>query len=189
MRKAAQPGFISNIERTSKAINGEVSPSGRTYNKKDEAAAWFGFRFSTLDPKVSLYYRSFEFKDDTVDAGKHVTDVIRSRDDISDAQMVNALKTSNRLKAKAFKEMSLIITAAMKTGTSKGEVVETLKNSGISERSIHALLKGETMNWRPSKQQERNLVKKAKVTFGREGAKRTHERYKRLAKLARESGN
>ena len=61
LRKTLQPGLFANIERSAKALNEEVTSSGRRYETDKEALAWVGWRVSTFDPKVSIYYRTFDF--------------------------------------------------------------------------------------------------------------------------------
>jgi hypothetical protein len=188
VRKQLQPGIFSNMERTWKAIDGQVSPSGRRYNKFDEGMAWIGFRISTLDPKVALYYRSFDFSDAKRDAGKHVTDIVRDTGEVSEGSMISALDTANRLRATGYKEMHLLVEAALRSGMTKSEVRKVLKHSGLSSADVRAVIKGETIPWKYNKTSARNQAKKARATFGKEGSIRVRGRYKRLKPLAKESG-
>ena len=185
LRKTLQPGIFSNVERTLKAIEGEVSPSGKKYNLSDEVWAVLGFRFSTLDPKVALYYRSFDFKDAKADAGKHVTMVIRDTKEVDTDDMESALNTANRLRSTAYTEMNLLVKAAIRNGLSKKLIQSTLKNSGISGDDIRAIMTGKPVLWKGSKASKTNQVKKAKATFGIEGARRVRQRFKELNALAK----
>ena len=63
LRKAMQPGVMSNMERTIKAIQGDSSRSGKQYSLKDEGLAWIGFRFGTLNIPQSIIYDAYEFGD------------------------------------------------------------------------------------------------------------------------------
>ncbi len=150
--------------------------------------AWISFRISTLDPKVALYYRSFDFSDTKRDAGKHVTDVIRDADEVSDSEMRSALETANRLRATGYKEMSLLVAASIRSGMTKLEVYRTLKHSGLSKIDIRAVMTGKAIPWRYSNTTAKNQAKKAHSIFGKEGYKRVIGRYQRLRVLAKESG-
>jgi hypothetical protein len=187
IRKTLQPGIIANLERTYKAIDGDVSPSGRRYSKQDEAMAWFGFRMSTLDPKVALYYRSFDFSGAKRDAGKHITNIVREPQEVSEREMSSALRTANRLRVDAYREMHLLVLAALRSGMTKSQVAKTLKHSGLSAADVAAVINGRSIPWRPSKTSTRNQAKKAFTTFGEKGAKRVQKRYKELFQLSKKA--
>lgn len=165
IRKAAQPGVASNVERTYKALNGQVSPSGRKYNLGDEAAAFAGFRVSTYDPKASLYYKSFEFQDQKRDATSILTTVARDPNAVSDDQVRGAYLRSLKVREQAYKEMGRLVQAARASGLSNRQIASALRNSGISQVDTFALIRGVTPPWRPSRTILRGAIRKAGVLF------------------------
>lgn len=185
LRKSLQPGLISNMERTWKALEGEVAPSGKKYDKVDEAAAWFGFRMSTLDPKIALYYRSFEFQDATQQAEKKLRDTIRDPGAVSDKALRSAYDTTMRLREQAFKEMILLTKAAERSGAGRIKAGVTLRSSGLSDAEVTSILKGRVPPWFPSGEKIGNDRKKVFSTFGEGPAKQVSERYRRVGEFAR----
>jgi len=185
LRKNLQPGLASNIERTLKAIRGEKSPSGRKYTPFDEAMAWGGWRVSTLDPKVSLYYRSYDFKDAKRDATKKLNRVIRNPNRITQDELRDAWGLSAELRGKAYDEMGKIIHAARKSGLSPAQVRSILRKSGITKKDAFALMSGRVPVWRPSAASLRNALKKADVLFDKETAGRFKKRYQEVKTFGR----
>ena len=177
LRKNLQPGILSNLERTYKAVRGQKSVSGRVYNLSDEAMAWGGWRSSTLDPKTSLYYRSYEFKDQKRNATIKLNRVIRDPNKISDKELKTAYTLSNRLRELAYRDFGRVIHAARKSGLNNMQLRILLKNSGISKRDVVNLMQGKVPSWKPSKTSLRNAIKKANVLFGSETAAEFKRRY------------
>lgn len=180
LRKTLQPGVASNLERTWKALDGEVSPSGRKYDIQDEAAAWVGFRMSTLDPKVALYYRSFDFKDAKAEADKKIRDAIRKERNVSSGDLRDAWRLNRRLRENAYREMALLVSAAQKAGMSRSEIMAVLKNSGVSGDDRVAILNGKVPMYRPSDRVIKEQAEKARTTFGADAYRETIRRYREV---------
>jgi hypothetical protein len=183
LRKSIQPGIVSNVERTLKAIKGERSPSGRVYNIEDEAMAWGGWRVSTLDPKTSLYYRSYDFKDAKRDATRKLNSVIRDPNKISDDELKDAYELSDELRNEAYEDMSRVIHAARKSGLTNQKMRVILIRSGVTAKDASHLLKGKVPKWRPSKTAMKNAIKKAQMLFDKDAAARIKERSREVKKL------
>jgi len=186
LRKNLQPGVMANVERTMKAINGERSPSGRKYNIADEAMAWGGWRVSTLDPKVALYYRSYDFKDIKRDATRKINKVIRNPNKITKDELKAAWELSAELRQKAYGNMFKIIHAASKSGLSVSQIRRILLKSGISKIDVAALMRDTVPTWKPSAASLRNALKKADMLFDKEAGARFRERHRELQQLSRE---
>jgi hypothetical protein len=180
LRKELQPGIMNNLERTYKALDGETSVSGRKYDPADEAAAWFGFRMSTLDPKVALYYRSFDFKDAKAEAEKRLRDVIRDPGEVEHGELLEARADTIRLRARAYEDMGQLVRAAERSGMTRGEISQVLRSSGVSVTDTLALMTGRVPEWRANPATITDQVKKARTTFGEEGGARVMERYRML---------
>ncbi|MBL8505823.1 MAG: hypothetical protein JNJ51_05640, partial [Methylobacillus glycogenes] len=187
IRKNLQPGIMSNIERTWKAIDGDVTATGRQYSLRDEGMAWVGFRMSTLDPKVALYYRSFDFQDAKSEAEKKIRDVARDPNDVSESRMRSAYDTAMETRKVAYKEMHTLTVAAMRSGMTKTEVRKVFKNSGISERDAMFIINGQVPGWKPSRQSVRQQANKARSMLGPEQAQQVRQRYRELGSYSSQS--
>lgn len=185
LRKAAQPGFVSNLERTWKAIDGQTSPSGRKYDLFDEGVAWIGFRMTTLDPKVALYYRSFDFKDAKAEADKKVRKAAMA-ERATPEDMRKALETNRRLRTRAYRDLHLLVRAARKEGLRETDIRATLKNSTISKDDIEYILRGQVPTYSPKDYVINKQAERASALFGDEAGKRIKQRmddYKRYQQL------
>lgn len=185
LRKAAQPGFVSNLERTWKAIDGQTSPSGRKYDLFDEGVAWIGFRMTTLDPKVALYYRSFDFKDAKAEADKKVRKAAMA-ERATPEDMRKALETNRRLRTRAYRDLHLLVRAARKEGLRETDIRATLKNSLISKDDIEYILRGQVPTYSPKDYVINKQAERASALFGDEAGKRIKQRmddYKRYQQL------
>lgn len=176
------PGFISNLERTYKAIDGQYSPSGKKYDLKDEMAAFAGWRTTTLDPKTSLYYRSFDFKDQKIDALKPLRRALTSPNDVSDGDLKGAYEQSMRNLKKVYGDMQLIVKASEKNGFGRRKIFNVFENSGLSDQDKSILINGAEPKWTPSITQILNDAQKAEMIH-RGAAKEISQRYKRLAQI------
>jgi hypothetical protein len=119
LRKTLQPGIASNMERTWKAIKEERSSSGRKYDLSDEGMAWLGWRARTLEPDTALYYRAFDFSDKKRAATSTLSSTLRNINEIDNREIESAYESARRQLENAYREMSLIIGAAEKSGMSK----------------------------------------------------------------------
>lgn len=185
IRKALQPGVFANIERTVKAIDGDVSASGKRYDVEEEILAWTGWRRSTLDPKASLYYRTFDFKEAKRQASRAFSDVANSPNKVSVDEIRAAYQLSTTIRTKAYEDMFTLVNAARNAGLSSQQIKRVLKGSGISEDDRKNLLSGKITKWVPTKASERNAAKKAGVLFGPGVKKSIESRYKVGRKIAK----
>lgn len=168
LRKNLQPGIASNIERMYMAWNDHISNSGKRYTVKDEALALVGFRVGTFSPSVSLYYGSYGFSDDKRDASGILSAVARSPNNVSEKEMITALRDSLRAREKAYNKMIKLVSAARSSAMSDHDIRMTLKNSGIGRRDRDALLRGEVPRWQAPNAMMRNAVKKARALFDKD---------------------
>jgi hypothetical protein len=183
IRKTIQPGIFNNMERTYKALNGEVTRSGKKYDPQDEAAAWFGFRMSTMDSKVSLYYRSFDFQDAKAEAEKKLRDVVLNPNDIGASSLRDAFDDTIKIRAKAFNDMTKLSAAAMKSGLTQLQVISTLRNGGISSQDAMSIVNGKVPKWRVPESAAGQAMK-AKKSLGEDAGKRVIQRYRELSGIA-----
>ena len=166
LRKKLQPGAFSNIEKTMKAIRGEVSPSGKKYTINDELMALGGWRMTTFDPKTALYYRSFEFKDNKRDATGILLKSAKNPNQVSKDELTGAYETARKARMKAYQDMLKIVQAARKSGMSSSQLYRVLKRSGISSKDTMSLIRGQIPRWRPDRRTLRNTIRKAELLYG-----------------------
>jgi hypothetical protein len=183
LRKALQPGFVSNMERTVKALAGKVSPSGKKYTLEDEMLALMGFRISTHDPKAALYYKSFEFRDMKKDATSIMTAVARDPNAVSDSELVSAYERAMVVRSRAYVQMARLVNAAKESGMTDAQLRSSLRLSGISKNDVNSLMRGEVPAYRPSKGYLRQAVNKARLLFPSR-ADDIEQRRKDLTKLS-----
>lgn len=165
LRKAMQPGFVRNAEDIYKAGKGKISPSGKEYNFVDESFALVGWRVATMNPKASLGYRSYDFKQQLRDAKSVTGKILRNPNKVTDGQVEKAMELTRKRIEEAYRSMSSIVAAAQKSGLSDGQVKLTLLSSGVGKRDIAFLLRGEVPPYRPSKAQFLGAVKRARVLY------------------------
>ena len=183
LRKALQPGFVGNLERTYRAANGDYTPSGKRYDLADEGMGWIGWRVTTLEPKTALYYRSFEFTDAKKAATSTLNKTLATPNDVSREAIASAKANAQRQLSAGFKDMSLIVDAAMKNGMTRPEVIRVLRTSGVALRDIPVLLSGREPKLMVSPQQIRNAAVKARAIYGPEKAREIQRRYREAAQM------
>lgn len=143
LRQALQPGFVGNAERLVKASLGlRREGSGQPFEVSDELLALVGWRASTVDPKVAVYYRAFEFADALADARKTLTSELRNVNPVSDGDIRSAYRAAQDQSDDAFTQMSRLIGAAVKAGMTRREVVEILRSNRVSAGNVMALNAG-----------------------------------------------
>lgn len=183
MRKALQPGFVSNAERLYLAgTEARREGSGQPYSMRDEAVSLLGWRAATLDTQTGLYYRSFDFSDALSDARKTLTRTLRSSNSVSEGDIRDSKRAAEAQYQKAFTEMGRLVSAAEVAGMSRGEIVKTLKLSGVAQRNIFALISGRVPPMDISMQAQAKAVRQARVMRDSEHAAEIARRFR----LARE---
>jgi len=164
LRKNLQPGFLSNIERTYKAFHEDYSRSGKKYDMSDELMAWIGFRFTTMNMKQAISFRAQDFAQGKRGAVQILSGPMGSQANIDDQEILDAYGDMQTSWEGAWKDMHDVINAAMALGSTREEIRQVLKGSGVSNRDTNALLGGETPQWRPSKQFMKRARKRALST-------------------------
>ena len=184
--KTVQPGFTSNFFKTVDAMQGEVSPSGQKYNLRDEGMAWLGWRITTLDPKVALYYRSFDFDDAKADASRTLTQVLSDPNQVSDDDIAEAYDAAEKMRAQAYSDMGKMVSAARRSGMTNQQIIATLRGASVSQRDIASLLNDRIPPWAPTKQSETMAVRRAIAILGPEKANEIRLRYQQARREAME---
>lgn len=164
--KGIGPSVLSNIDRTVKAVNGDRNAAGRVYKLEDEMAAFAGFRVSTLDPKVSLHFRAYDFNQSKRDATRILTGTFRDVNDVSDADLIDAFDRSSTARREAFEKMQKIVSAARSSGLNRLQIIQILRSNGVTKADAQALESGDAAQWNMSDSTLKNSVQKADLLFG-----------------------
>ena len=184
--KQLSPGLVSNFTRMAKAVNGDVSGTGRRYEVNDELAALAGFRVSTLDPKISLYYKSFEFNENKRNAAKTLTDTFRSVNDVSDAELTDSYRNASRARRRAFEDMIKMVGAARRSGMDEAQVIRVLKNGGVSSKDAKAIARGDVSSYNISDSSLKRYIKRADFLTGESTSSEYQRRFRYLQSLDEE---
>lgn len=187
LRKDLQPGIVSNVERTLKALKDERSPSGKKYDLGDEIYGWVGWRATTLEPKTALYYRAFEFQDAKRDASKRLNDVLKNPNKVSDGDIRSAYEADNRQRADAYRAMALVIRAAQRSGMNAVQIRALLRRSNVSQQDIAALLNDRVPAITVTPASRLQTVHRARALYGAEKAQEISSRYQTLNAIIRET--
>ena len=173
--KGIGPSVVQNINRTYKALESERNAAGRVYKLEDEMAALTGLRVTTLDPKVSLHFKAYDFNQAKRDATRILTSTFRDINDVSDAELKDSFVRASTARKEAFERMIKIVEAARRSGLSRSEIISVLRSNGISKKDAIALEGGVADSWSLSDTTLKNSVEKADLLFG-EATGREYER-------------
>jgi len=191
LRKAVQPGTFGNIERMTKAVQGDTSRWGQQYKVANEIWALGGFRKSTLNPLQSISFQSMDFASRTRNASQILSYPLGGQNEVSDADIENAFGRMIEARRAAFQDMVDYVALAKSLGVSNSSVRSVLKASGVSADNVTALMRGRIPAWEPSSQFLDNAKERAIETAPSRARqtelKRTFDQRVRLVKkLARE---
>ena len=192
LRKAIQPGVASNIERSWKAITGSRSRTGREFKMSDEALAFVGFRFTTMNLPQSLVYKGYAFQDGLRDSKEILSRAAGSREKLSDDEVTSAFDRSLAGREEAFQEMIKMVGGMRTMGITDERLRMSLRSSGVSNRNTSAILRGEIPNFRISSSFIRGARDRAKASSTspvqqREVMNEFAERRKLVMKLTRQA--
>ena len=182
------PSITQNVSRTMKAINGDVSKSGKKYDLGDEGLAWVGFRTTTFDPKVSLHFKAYEFNQDKRDATSILTSTFRDPNEVTNADLANSFERASRARKEGFERMIKLVSAAKSSGLSDTQLMMVLRSNGVTKKDARSLVKGDYEAWAMSDSTLKNTIKKSDLLFGKAKGKEFEERWKLIQELlAREN--
>lgn len=183
------PSILSNIDRTTKAIDGDRNAAGRVYKLEDEMAALAGFRVSTFDPKISLHFRAFDFNQSKRDATRILTSTFRDVNDVSDSDLIDAFERSSTARREAFEKMQKIVSAARSSGLNRLQIIQILRSNGVTKADAQALESGDAAQWNMSDSTLKNSVQKADLLFGDATGQEYERRWKIVQQLLAEENS
>jgi len=174
------PGAVNNAWRIGMAATDVKRSTGKPYSLSDEMLALAGFRSSTFDPKVGLYYRTFDFNSAIAEARKELSGVLRDPNKVSDEEIIAAKARAKTKQEQAFKQMSRLIKAAQTGGASRRQVMQILLLAGISKRNIGFLLREQVPPVNLSDRSFESAVKRAQLIMDNESAREVRSRFNRI---------
>ena len=147
--------FTSSI-RIYKGLTGQVTQTGRAYDPALETIATLtGQRVVSLDPRQSLGFAARKFSNRLNEATGIFTAAYYDRSNVSNEARMEAYKQMSRSRKEIFYDTAGTISAAMKLGVSRGEVMRILKEQGVSMDNSRALLSGLVAVYKPAKREMR----------------------------------
>ena len=161
--KKLMPGFTVNAERTWDAIKGKVDPMGKKRIFVDEILAFGGVRDNTLDPKVSLYYRTFDFKGARKDAAIVMGRTANNLNEMSESEVLEAYEDALTIRGKAFNVMFRQVNAARQLGLDDRDIEEVLRFQSVSRNDVNDILDGVIPDWKPTNQSEARAIKRIDI--------------------------
>lgn len=176
------PGAVNNAWRIGMAATDVKRSTGKPYSLSDEMLALAGFRSSTFDPKVGLYYRTFDFNSAIAEARKELSGVLRDPNKVSDDEISAAKERAKTKQEQAFKQMSRLIKAAQTGGASRRQVMQILLLAGISKRNVGFLLREQVPPVNLSDRSFESAVKRAQLIMDNESAREVRSRFNRIIK-------
>jgi hypothetical protein len=158
-------GTVVSSVRVYKGLTGQVTQTGRAYDPALETIATLtGQRVVTLDPRQSLGFTARKFSNRLNDATGIFTAAYYDRSNVSNEARMEAYRQMRSSRKEIFNETSGIISAAMKLGVSRGEVMRILKEQGVSMDNSRALLSGNVAVYKPAKRE----MKGDAIRFGQQ---------------------
>jgi len=175
--KAVSPGFVNNINRTAKALQGEYRASGQQYSVADEGLAWLGVRVSTLDPAASLKFRAFDQTRDLRSTSAIVSSKIRDPNPVSDEALRTAFDRMMYQREQIFDDALKMVKAARKSGiTSTADIQRILASGGYSKDDARLLANGRIPGMRRTPRWMDAAIKSNERVFGRDAGRETRRR-------------
>jgi hypothetical protein len=175
--KAVEPGIVGNGRRIYKAAVAPETAYGKVYTLEDEAAAFFGFRTTTFDPKIALSFRTTEIRERRNEASSQLTAVLRNPNLHGVEGVQEAVDRSLEMRERTFSEAIRLIEAAKSSGLTDEDIFLELKGAGFGQVERTFLLRGEIPPMIVSSITMRNNVVRAARILGPEKAEQLRRRY------------
>lgn len=180
------PGIFNPLGKMFKAVDGQRDPTGRVYNLGTEALGMVGWKTTTFDPKFSLYFRTFEFREQLGRASGYLKRVAGDTDQVDPDELQDAYTNANEMRERAYDDMAQIVNAAKKSGLSDQQVRQVLRTSGISKKYSNALARGQDApSWKLGRTFLRGNIKRAGILYDRETARTLKDRRRAVRQMER----
>jgi len=156
---ALEPGVITSANRVKKGLTGEIEPTGRSYNAKDELLALAtGTRIQKIDLRKSLGFKAYQYAQQLQDARRMFTTAATSRGTVSEDDLKSAYSSAESAQRELFDNMHKVVTAAMRLGVSESEATQIIADAAGKENA-QAIVAGIYRPYVPSPQILRKVVR------------------------------
>lgn len=136
-------GTVASGIRVYKGLTGQVTQTGRAYDPALETLATVtGQRVVTLDPRQSISFAARKFNNRINDATGIFTAAYYDRSNLTQEAKLKAYQDMMDSRSEIFGSTSSVIRAAMLLGVSRSEIIQILRQQGVSRQSAVALLNG-----------------------------------------------
>ena len=156
---ALEPGVITSANRVKKGLTGEIEPTGRSYNAKDELLALAtGTRIQKIDLRKSLGFKAYQYAQQLQDARRMFTTAATSRGTVSEDDLKSAYSSAESAQRALFDNMHKMAAAAMRLGVSESEATQIIADAAGKENA-QAIVAGIYRPYVPSPQILRKVVR------------------------------
>ena len=156
---ALEPGVITSANRVKKGLTGEIEPTGRSYNAKDELLALAtGTRIQKIDLRKSLGFKAYQYAQQLQDARRMFTTAATSRGTVSEDDLKSAYSSAESAQRELFDNMHKVVTAAMRLGVSESEATQIIADAAGKDNA-QAIVAGIYRPYVPSPQILRKVVR------------------------------
>ena len=146
-------GTITSADRIYKGLTGQVTQTGRAYDPALEALATVtGQRVVTVDSRQALGFAARRFNNRLNDATGIFTAAFYDQSRTTPEARLEAYRGMVAAREKIFRETSDIISAAIRLGLSRGEVIRILREQSVSQENAQALTAGLVTEYKPRRE-------------------------------------
>ena len=146
-----------------------------------------GLKFSTFDPKLSLYFRSADFKDTIGNANSILYKVASNVNQVEEGDLEQAFDSANKARIRGYNDMLKMVNAARLSGVTDSELRKILSASRVSKSYINRLIRGkEAPKWRIGRTFLKGATKRARILLDRETARDLRQRRNVVRGIARD---
>lgn len=140
---ALEPGTITAGRRIKAGLEGRTSPTGRVFDPVDEIKAVLtGTRRQTVDIGQSLQFRSRAFSGRLRDANSILTGVANRAGTVSEEELTEAFRDSQRSRERLFEEAHEVAESATRWGLTSTQVERSFREGGMSRADARAVIEG-----------------------------------------------
>lgn len=144
------PATLSQLDRVSKAFKGEVSPSGRAYEKATELAATIGVRSTATNTGQAFSFRSNDMRRAVRDAEAGIRSSLTRHGTVAPSDTERVLQDFVSQRENYIRQWHELAMAAIRLGMPQTAVRQTVYESAGSRALTEQVMSGVPSNYNPS---------------------------------------
>ncbi len=152
------PGTVGQFNRIKKALNEEVSPSGRTYDPVVEIAGTVGVRATPVDVRTGLFYRSNDLRRAVRDTEAGIRSAMMHRGTVPKEETQRVMQDFITRREKYIHEWHALSQAAIKLGVPAPEVSKAIYNAAGSQPLTEQVMSDTYTHYQPSEDSLRDAL-------------------------------